>query len=164
MEDFVSNENEHNKNLEEILKDIEKKLECSALTGGFDRLMSKVEAIEESQSNIEKKVDNLHNSIYDPDKGLYARIKEVEHEKEMQISELNKKFGEIRVAEEFEEKNKIEKEVSDKASRELLKKTADQLEDLIKWKDLVTSFVKWALGSSIFGAFGKMLYNVVFSH
>lgn len=148
-------------NIEHLLKEIEKKLECSALNGGFDRLMSKVDAIEESQTTIANKVDELHDSIYDPDNGLYARLKEIEHEKEMQVSELDRKFDELKVIGVFEEKSKVEKEAVDKTNRELLAKTATQLEDLIKWKDLVTSFAKWVIGSGAISASAKMLYNML---
>lgn len=148
-------------NIEHLLKEIEKKLECSALNGGFDRLMSKVDAIEESQMTIANKVDELHDSIYDPDNGLYARLKEIEHEKEMQVSELDRKFDELKVIGIFEEKSKTEKEAVDKTNRELLAKTATQLEDLIKWKDLVTSFAKWVIGSGAISASAKMLYNML---
>lgn len=154
-------DNNDDKGLEDLLREIEKKLACTALNGGFDRLMSKVESIEESQSVIANKVDDLHDSIYDPDNGLYARLKQIEHEKEMQVSELDRKFDELKVIGVFEEKSKVEKEAVDKTNRELLSKTATQLEDLIKWKDLVTSFAKWVIGSGAISASAKMLYNML---
>jgi predicted nucleic acid-binding Zn-ribbon protein len=150
------------KSIDDILRDIERKLSSSAaLNGGFDRLMLKVDGIEASQTAIEKKVDDLQDSIYDPDKGLYARIKEIDHQNEMQINDLNRKFNEIKVVEEFEEKSRVEKDAIDKLNRELLSKTVNQLDDLIKWKDLVSSFVKWVIGSGAIGAVGKMLYNML---
>ena len=109
------------RNIDDILRDIDRKISTSAaLNGGFDRLMAKVDSIESSQTAIEKKVDSLQDSIYDPDKGLYARIKEVEHQKEMQVAELERKFDELKVVEEFEEKSRIEKDTIDKVNRELL--------------------------------------------
>ena len=58
-----------------LLQNIQQKLEKSAaLNGGFDKLLYKIDSIENSQNIIANKVDKIHDAIYDPDEGLFARM------------------------------------------------------------------------------------------
>jgi uncharacterized protein with von Willebrand factor type A (vWA) domain len=59
-----------------------------ALNGGFDRLVSKVDTMAESQKMMVVKVNDVHEAIYNPDDGLFARIKSVDTEREKDIIEL----------------------------------------------------------------------------
>lgn len=66
-----------------ILERVEKKLESPVLNGGFDNLMTKVEKIESIQSQMGKvqetqgeKIDSIHSAIYEPEKGLYVKVKD----------------------------------------------------------------------------------------
>jgi hypothetical protein len=52
-------------------------LENSSLEKKFDTLMNKVEKIEGSQDEILKQLSSLNDAVYDPDSGLFSRIKEV---------------------------------------------------------------------------------------
>lgn len=66
--------------------------ESPALNGGFDSLMSKVDVIQESQSALKEnqgklteKVDAIHDAMYEPDHGVYARIKDAAKAQEVEI-------------------------------------------------------------------------------
>lgn len=66
-----------------ILEGVETKLESPSLNGGFAELVKKVDKIETSTEQLRqdsaatgKKVDAIHVAIYDPDTGLYGRVKE----------------------------------------------------------------------------------------
>lgn len=66
-----------------MLERLEEKLERPALNGGFDNLVSKVEKINsiteslnDQQADILKKIDSIHTAIYEPDTGLYQKVKE----------------------------------------------------------------------------------------
>lgn len=51
-------------------------LEASpALNGGFTVLMNKIDALQVSQDATAAKVESIHEAIYNPDEGIYARIK-----------------------------------------------------------------------------------------
>lgn len=64
--------------LEQILA-IRKTLDqAPVLNGAFQRLTVNVEAIKEKQDTICKKVDDISSALYEPDEGLYSRIKELE--------------------------------------------------------------------------------------
>lgn len=65
-----------------MLERLEEKLEKPVLNGGFDTLVTKVDRIEaateqlrEGQSGLTKKVDAIHTAVYDPDTGLYQKVK-----------------------------------------------------------------------------------------
>lgn len=66
-----------------MLERMEIKLESPVLNGGFDKLVKQVDKIEsvtdqmrQDQATSGKKVDAIHTAIYDPDTGLYGRVKE----------------------------------------------------------------------------------------
>lgn len=63
-------------------------LKSPAFNGGFDKLVSKVDMVVESQSTIANKVAEVYEAIYNPDVGLFARIKDVDVEREKDITEL----------------------------------------------------------------------------
>jgi DNA-directed RNA polymerase len=50
------------------------------LDGKIDRLTDSVEAIKDTQMEMNEKVTNIEKAIYNPDEGLYARIKQQEAE------------------------------------------------------------------------------------
>ena len=65
-----------------MLERLEHKLEKPVLNGGFDNLVAKVEKIDAvteqmqvGQAGLSKKVDAIHVAVYDPDTGLYQKVK-----------------------------------------------------------------------------------------
>jgi hypothetical protein len=65
-----------------LLERVEQKLQAPVLNGGFEDLTKKVEKIESIQGamaasavGVEKKVGEIHERIYDPEKGLYVAVK-----------------------------------------------------------------------------------------
>jgi len=67
---------------EQLLLRLNQKLESPALNGGFDDLAKKVDRIEnttdqlkETQAAYSKKIDAIHTAIYDPETGLYTKVK-----------------------------------------------------------------------------------------
>lgn len=50
----------------------------SSLEIKIDRLTQSVESIQKENQQILEKLDNISSAIYNPDEGLYARIKEQE--------------------------------------------------------------------------------------
>lgn len=69
-----------------MLEILAEKLERPALNGGFDDLVRNVDKIKteteqlrQDQAGTSKKIDAIHVAIYDPDTGLYGRVKEHTH-------------------------------------------------------------------------------------
>ncbi len=156
----------------EMLERITKKVESSpALNGGFDKLMVTVEHIKEKQDSTWLKVDKIHEGLYEPDTGLYARVRSVEtstatmaenyeehiinDEKSMdEINSSLKKIGEI-----SERADEVAKKVKSIAGEEL-----EKLTPIIKARTLfgeITSKAIWLLGGGILAAIGKTVWEIV---
>ena len=73
---------------DEILKIVLQKVEnmeqritaAKSLNGGFDKLMLEVEHIKENQADILEGVRGVKKNLYEPDSGLFSRVKELEME------------------------------------------------------------------------------------
>jgi len=73
---------------EEILKKLLHKVEkmegriagAASLNGGFDKLLSEVSHIKESQAEVLLGIRGVKKSLYEPDSGLFSRVKELESE------------------------------------------------------------------------------------
>ena len=71
---------------EEILKIVLEKVEkvenkisnAKSMNGGFDKLMIEVEHIKEAQADILDGVRGVKQNLYEPDSGLFSRVKELE--------------------------------------------------------------------------------------
>ena len=148
-----------------LLHNIHHKLDNSpALNGGFDRLLYKIDGIEKSQVQISEKVDKIHDAIYNPDDGLFARIA------------ANK-------ASQVESAVRIEKQVDDlidwrdqaesvgvnceKEADELqlkLQKLESSVEGIEKFQSLTAAAMKWslaAIGGGLITLIFKVLYQAI---
>jgi DNA repair exonuclease SbcCD ATPase subunit len=75
---------------EEILEKLLKKVEnmesrlerASSLNGGFDKLLNEVAHIKESQTEVLSTVRGVKKSLYEPDRGLFSRVMQLEMESE----------------------------------------------------------------------------------
>lgn len=93
IEDSISEQEEplsSEEKLNKLLSQVSKKLsENSSIESKFDILMYKVEKIEESQDKILDQLSGLHEAVYNPDNGLFSRIKEVKQENDKEINIIN---------------------------------------------------------------------------
>ena len=55
---------------------------AKSLNGGFDKLMMEVTHIKETQDDILDGVRGVKKNLYEPDSGLFSRVKELETESE----------------------------------------------------------------------------------
>ena len=73
---------------DEILKIVLSKVEkmetkisnAKSMNGGFDKLLLEVEHIKEAQVDILEGVRGVKRNLYEPDSGLFSRVKELEME------------------------------------------------------------------------------------
>lgn len=72
--------------LERLINEIHEKLDGAAFNGGFESLVQTVQHIEKTQREMLSKMEDTHRVIYEPDDGLFARVKRVEaiHDKELE--------------------------------------------------------------------------------
>lgn len=130
---------EYLRRTQKLLVDIQSKvLSSAALNGGFDSLMFKIENIERTQSNMSDQIKMIHEVLYKPDDGFFARVKQVETEASIVHSHT-------------ETVNTLDVSVK----------------DLKRWKNLVNRVMKWfavAVGGGVITLVGKLLYDFVSGH
>lgn len=98
-----------------------KVMNAPVLNGGFDNLNAKVDKLEE-------KVDDIHEAVYEPDEGLFARIKTIDSEHSNNLHDANQKISKLE---------------ADIAKLEVFRNDMNSLK-------LVIRFTKWAF-ATIFG-------------
>jgi hypothetical protein len=77
----MSNENELYKLLLEKLERVEQKvINSAAMNGGFDKLANDVGHIKDTQKEVLDAVKGVKKSLYEPDSGLFSRVRELETE------------------------------------------------------------------------------------
>ena len=52
------------------------------LTGKFERLLDAIEVVKEKQEEMAEHISKIKEAVYNPDSGIYARIRELENWKE----------------------------------------------------------------------------------
>lgn len=133
-----------------ILKTLQTKiLASSALNGGFERLISKIEQIEQGQHEAGMKVTSIHDAIYHPDEGLFARVKIIEH----------KRNNEEKL---FEKESKACEERDKLAEEHTIK-----IKELIEYKNKTYSMGKWfvvGLSGGGVSLFFKLMYDFISGH
>ena len=148
----------------ELLSEIQGKLKAPALNGGFDTLMYKVEKIEEGQEKILERISTLNDTIYNPDTGLYARIKEAENVKSEELVEVEKSIGAMSIQHEHDIKNIHELLNQSERSELQIRELELDVKNLMKWKSSVVASIKWFLVTASTTAIGilvKAAYDVL---
>jgi chromosome segregation ATPase len=164
-----------NKELQQTVESIAKKIHgAPALNGGFDRMLVIVEHIREKQDDTTEKINKIHDDLYEPDDGLYARVKMVE----TVAADFAKKQAEhlatdektlVSLNESLKKLSEKDDDLGKKAETTLrLKKIAgedlEKLESMIRVKSVwlnVWSKAVWLLGGGILAAIGKTVWELI---
>ncbi len=147
------------------------------LNGGFSRLQEEVREVKEYQiqtqadlgflktaiGETKEKVSEIHDSLYDPDKGLYTRVITVERDAEQSAKSLGKLEEDTgRHSLTSKENNQRLRDLEQEVAT-LHKVTGDDFEDLkglVKVKRNLNKVV-WAVSLAFFAAFGKAVWDLV---
>jgi len=160
----VTNQKIEQKKESELLEEIQRKITSSAaLNGGFDTLLFKIDKIEQCQGQIVTKVDKIHDSIYDPIDGIFAKIGAAKIENAQQHGETSQKLAELTEWKKHQEKSdtKHEQNVDDNADKIVqLEKTVDHL---TRSKDQAGSIIKWIVVALGGGAI-TLIFNWIEKH
>lgn len=166
-EQCSSSEREQLIELIQILQ--QKVISSPAFNGGFDTLLVKVEKIDESQAQMGTKISSIHEAVYHPDNGLFARVKEIESVKEKieSVDRLEKEVMQLQQKRIVEEKA-VEKETKlSEEQQKLVKEHSDKLRDLVEFKQKISVVSKWlAVTLATGGAtlVGKIFFDFVQGH
>lgn len=163
------------KDLEMILEGIAVKINnATVLNGGFDRMMVVVENIKEKQNETTKKVDEIHKGLYEPDTGLYARVKSIETGVQHMVDDFKShaaaddvNMNGIRISlDKLIAKDKdLEEKVGHTAKlKQIAGNDLEKLESVIKAKTTAGEWfskIVWALVLAILGGLGKTLWDAI---
>ena len=154
----------------EMLQQLHQKVLASpVLNGGFDTMMVKVDQIEENQKAMGTKVDSIHDAIYHPDDGLFARVKDVEHVKEKAavVEKLEKDLTHLQHQREHETEHAREASQLSKDNDKAVKELTTQVKQLSEFKSRVCTAAKWlavTIGGGMLTGVGKLLYDFASGH
>ena len=71
--------------LSKVSKIEDKVTSAKSLNGGFDKLLIEVEHIKETQTAVLEGVRGVKQNLYEPDSGLFSRVKELETESQRRL-------------------------------------------------------------------------------
>jgi hypothetical protein len=130
-------------------------LNAQSMNGGFDKLMMEVTHIKEVQDDILNGIKGVKKTLYEPDSGLFSRVKEMETESARRLEFVK----ESKPALEFTKELQVWKIQADKDLEEVesLKIEVAKLQD---WKSS-TQKVMWLLITAAGGLWAKYLADVL---
>lgn len=133
-----------------LLTEIQNRLSTSHLmNGGFERLMDKINKIEESQDKMVEDFQDLKSTVYDPDAGVFSRIKQLEVDYKEKNHQIEKELYEMKI-----QNSQFQKIIVKFESQE------DKLEELFRWKANYTKFTWLIISGAVAGAF-EIVKNII---
>ena len=148
---------------DEILKIVLEKVEkvenkisnAKSMNGGFDKLLNEVDHIKKTQNDILEGVRGVKQNLYEPDSGLFSRVKELETENARRLEFIQ----ESKPALEFAKELVVWKRQADK---ELEQFEAMQIEfaKLQDWKNGAQKVI-WLIATAAGGMWVKHFMDLV---
>lgn len=152
------------------IANIHKKIQSSsALNGGFDAVSSMVKKIERDQEKLVETVQDIHNVIFHPDEGLFARVKDVETMKDRlaEINVIENAVDKLQQRVDIGEKDITRDRKTIEDNDKVTKMHVEQLKELNRLKDRFDVIWKWVLLAMAGGAttmVGKVIYGLLNNH
>jgi len=130
---------------------------AKSLNGGFDKLMLEVSHIKEVQEDILDGIKGVKRTLYEPDSGLFSRVKQLETESARRMEYIQ----ESKPALEFSKELVVWKKQADKDLEEVeqLRVEVAKLQD---WKSGMQK-IMWLLGTAAGGLWAKHIMDMVLS-
>ena len=148
---------------DEILKIVLDKVEkmeskisnAQSMNGGFDKLMNEVEHIKKTQTDILEGVRGVKQNLYEPDSGLFSRVKELESESKIR----NAYVKETKPALDFAKELQVWKKHADKELVQF-EKLQIEFEKLKDWKDGAQKVI-WLIATAAGGMWVKHFMDLM---
>ena len=148
---------------DEILKIVLDKVEkmenkisnAQSMNGGFDKLMNEVEHIKKTQTDILEGVRGVKQNLYEPDSGLFSRVKELESESKVR----NAYVKETKPALDFAKELQVWKKKADK-DLEDFEKLQIEFAKLQDWKDGAQKVI-WLIATAAGGMWVKHFMDLM---
>jgi vacuolar-type H+-ATPase subunit I/STV1 len=140
----------------ELLEILVKKVsDSSALNGGFEKLCVMIEHVQEEQTKSGVKLDKVSEALYDPNTGLFSRVKAIESKLDTNIKDLDKKCDELpTVKEEVQDLKKFQAAIESIAGKQL-----EELTALVNLRKRLAN-IYWALALSVLAFVGNLLFQL----
>lgn len=119
-------------------------------------LHSQIENVDSIQQEIKTRIDQVYDALYEPDEGLFARIKESTEEA---------RKADAKHSEEIENLNSWR--VDADLQLEAYNKLNSRVDDIEEWRGRTVSVGKWVLGiwtTTMGGILVKFLYDLFSNH
>ena len=148
---------------DEILKIVLNKVEkmehkisnAQSMNGGFDKLLIEVEHIKETQNAVLEGVRGVKKNLYEPDSGLFSRVKELESEAKIR----NAYVKETKPALEFAKELVVWKKHADK-ELEQFEKLQIEFAKLQDWKSGAQRVI-WLVATAAGGMWVKHFMDLM---
>ena len=140
----------------ELLEVIAKKLaDSKALNGGFDKLCLMIEHIQEKQNETGVKLDKVSEALYDPDNGLFSRVKDIEQKIDGNMNEIEKKIEIVPdVKTDIHDLKKFQKTIEEICGNQL-----NELSELVKLRKNLST-IYWGFAATIILGIAKLLFDL----
>lgn len=140
----------------ELLELLVKKVsDSSALNGGFEKLCVMIEHVQTEQEKSGQKLDKVSEALYDPNTGLFSRVKAIESKLDTNIKDLDKKCDQLpSVKEEVEDLKKFRAEIEGIAGKQL-----EELTALVNLRKNLSK-IYWSLALSVIAFVGNLLFQL----
>ena len=156
-------------NRRQLIEMQNKILSAPAMNGGFSTLMYKIDKIEQSQEQLVEKVDEIRIVLYDPDHGLYARIKNVENSSidSERISLMEEEIRDMKSWKENEKKFFDKSENNEAQIEKKIEEHNEIIKEIQRWYQKQAALSKWlgvTIGTSVLGLLIKFAYDYLINH
>ena len=141
--------------LSKVSKIEDKVTSAKSLNGGFDKLLIEVEHIKETQTAVLEGVRGVKQNLYEPDSGLFSRVKELETESQRRLEFIQ----ESNPALEFSKELQVWKKHADK-DLEQFEKLQIEFEKLKDWKEGAQKVI-WLVATAAGGMWVKTLMDMM---
>ena len=141
--------------LHKVSKIEDKVTSAKSLNGGFDKLLIEVEHIKESQAAVLEGVRGVKKNLYEPDSGLFSRVKELESESKIRAAYIK----ETKPALEFSKELQIWKKHADK-ELEQFEALHIEFEKLKDWKQGAQKVI-WLIATAAVGMWVKHFMDLM---
>ena len=128
---------------------------AKSLNGGFDKLAIDVEHIKEAQREVLEAVRGVKQTLYEPDSGLFSRVKELESDSKIR----NAYVQETKPALDFAKELVVWKKHADK-ELEQFERLQIEFEKLKDWKDGAQKVI-WLIATAAGGMWVKHFMDLM---
>jgi hypothetical protein len=138
--------NSSSTNQKQTLSEIQSKLaSSSALNGGFDTLLFKIDKIEQSQGNLVAKVDKIHEAIYDPQDGIFSKISDYRLNNTNEVNDVRQKITELQTWKTHSERDNMRDDRAVEVAARKIIALENSVGSLTKSKETAASIFRWLI-------------------